>query len=114
MEVAVEALAAAAALLQERRAFVYRRQAVIASNPELRERELIKLAGMASMLAEALRARGVADTTATLTAEAAVAAFKSAFACWTERGGGEALPDLVHAAAGELRAAVGGLDPVSG
>jgi len=106
IEVAVEALAGAAASFHERRAFACQRQAVIASSPELRERELIKLAGMTATLADALRERGVAEPTATLTAEAAVAAFKSAFARWTEGGGEASLPDLVRAAADELRNAV--------
>jgi hypothetical protein len=46
------ALEAAGALLQERRDYSWQRQTVIASNAELRERELIKLA-------DALRQRGV-------------------------------------------------------
>ena len=41
----------------ERRAFALRRQAVIAANPELQERELIKLAALAAALADALRRR---------------------------------------------------------
>ena len=106
MEVAVEALAEAAEFFHERRAFACKRQAVIASSPELRERELIKLAGMSAMLADALRGRGVAEPTATLTAEAAVAAFRAAFARWTDGAGQASLPDLVHAAADELRSAV--------
>lgn len=106
IDVAVEALADAAAFLQERRAFACQRQSVVALSPELRERELIKLAGIAAMLADALRGRGVPDPNATLTADAAVAAFKSAVSRWAERGGREPLPDLVRAAADELRAAI--------
>ena len=54
------ALEAAGALLQERRELARQRQAVIAANPELQERELIKLASLAAALADALRRRGVA------------------------------------------------------
>src|SRR5580693_3174881 len=42
------ALGAAGAVLEGRRAFARQRQAVIAANAELRERELIKLATLAS------------------------------------------------------------------
>ena len=55
-----------------------RRQAVIDANPELRERELIKLATLASAIAGALRQRGVSDPAASLTAEAGIAVFKIA------------------------------------
>ena len=50
-------LDAAAALLQERREYARRRHAVITANPGLQERELIKLASLASALADTLRAR---------------------------------------------------------
>src|ERR1700726_2359029 len=63
------ALEAAGARLQERRDFSLRRQSVIAKNAELQERELIKLASLASALAQTLRSRGVKDPTAALTAE---------------------------------------------
>ena len=73
IDVVVVALEAAGAELQQRRDFARQRQAVIAANAELRERELIKLATLASALADALRRRGVSDPAATLTAEAGIA-----------------------------------------
>src|ERR1700731_1224232 len=45
------ALEAAGTLLQERREFARQRQAVIAANTELQERELIKLASLSAALA---------------------------------------------------------------
>ncbi len=78
------ALEAAGALLQERREFARQRQAVIAANAELQERELIKLASLASALADALRRRGVDDPAASLTAEAGIAVFKIAFERWVD------------------------------
>ncbi|MGP0028206.1 MAG: hypothetical protein ACLPKE_33350, partial [Streptosporangiaceae bacterium] len=45
------ALAAVGPVFQERREYSRRRQAVIDANPELRERELIKLATLASAIA---------------------------------------------------------------
>jgi hypothetical protein len=58
------------------------RQAVIAANTELQERELIKLASLASAMADTLRRRGVTDPAASLTAEAGIAVFKIAFQRW--------------------------------
>ena len=55
------------------------RQAIIAANPELQERELIKFASLSAAVADALRDRGVKDPTARLTAEAAMAAFRIGF-----------------------------------
>src|SRR5580658_8696066 len=52
------ALEAAAEPIEEIRDFSRLRQAVIAANPELQERELIKLAALAAELAGALRRRG--------------------------------------------------------
>ncbi|MDX6432177.1 MAG: hypothetical protein QOE54_4543 [Streptosporangiaceae bacterium] len=79
------ALEAAAAVLQERQEHARRRQAVIAANTELQERELIKLASLSAALADALRQRGVDDASASLAAEAGIAVFKIAFRRWTEQ-----------------------------
>ena len=76
------ALEAAGAVLQERREFARQRQAIIAANAELQERELIKLASLAAALADALRRRGVEDPAASLAAEAGIAVFKIAFERW--------------------------------
>ena len=51
-------LQAAAPMLQQRGDYPSQRQAVIAANPELQERELIKMAGLAAAMAVALRDRG--------------------------------------------------------
>src|SRR6266851_9963154 len=77
------ALEAAGALLQERREFARQRQTIIAANPELQERELIKLASLASAMADALRQRGVGYSAASLAAEAGIAVFRIAFERWT-------------------------------
>ncbi|HEX7199411.1 MAG TPA: helix-turn-helix domain-containing protein, partial [Dongiaceae bacterium] len=66
--VAAGLLAAGAAFNEERRDYSRRRQAIITANAELRERELIKMAALASGLAAALRRRGVTDPAASLTA----------------------------------------------
>jgi len=76
------ALDAAGAVFDERREGSRLRQSVIAANAELQERELIKLASLASALADALRRRGVTEPAASLAAEAGVAVFKIAFERW--------------------------------
>jgi AcrR family transcriptional regulator len=58
------------------------RQHIIDSHPELQEREVSKLARLASALADALRARGVPDPTARLAADSGIAVFRAAFAQW--------------------------------
>jgi AcrR family transcriptional regulator len=61
-----------------------RRQALLVANPELQERELIKLASLATSLSEALRRRGVPDGAAQLAAETGVALLRIAFTRWIE------------------------------
>jgi AcrR family transcriptional regulator len=86
-------LEAAADLFRERRDRARQRQAVIAANKELQEREVMKLASLAAGMADALRRRGVSEPAASLTAEAGVAVFKVAFGRWIDA---EANNDLVH------------------
>ena len=102
------ALEAAGAVLQQRREYSRRRQAVIAANPGLQERELIKLASLASALAGALRQRGVADPAASLTAEAGIAVFKITFERWVSGASQRELPQLIRESFGELRAVTAG------
>ncbi|WP_123972843.1 hypothetical protein [Streptomyces sp. Ag109_O5-1] len=77
----------------------WQRQAVIAANLELQERELAKLAALASTLADALSERGLESTTAALAAEIGIAAFKVAFERWVND------PDR-HALAQHIREAL--------
>jgi AcrR family transcriptional regulator len=102
------ALQAAGAMIQEGGDRPRRRQAVIDANPDLQERELIKLARIAAAIAGALRDRGVADPAASLTAEAGVAVFKIAFGRWIRQDGGADLPELIKASFEELKAVTAG------
>ncbi|HEY0797570.1 MAG TPA: TetR family transcriptional regulator, partial [Candidatus Baltobacteraceae bacterium] len=88
------AVEVAGALLQPRHELARYRQAIIDANPELQERELIKLASLASALAAALRQRGVSDPAASLAAEAGVAVFKIAFDRWINESGTADLPSV--------------------
>jgi AcrR family transcriptional regulator len=102
------ALEVAGALLQERREYARKRQAIIAANTELQERELIKLASLASALADGLRQRGVSDPAASLTAEAGIAVFKVGFERWVNETGQRDLPQLIRESLDELKAVTAG------
>lgn len=95
--------AAATTVFEERRDFARQRQAVIAATPELQERELIKLATLATALADALRRRGVGDPAASLAAETGIAVFRVAFEAWTSDPRGPALSEHIRTSAAELR-----------
>jgi AcrR family transcriptional regulator len=102
------ALEAAGALLQERREYSRQRQAVIAANAELQERELIKLASLAAALAGTLRRRGVAAPAASLAAEAGIAVFRIAFERWINEASQADLPQLIRESLDELKAVTAG------
>ena len=102
------ALEVAGAQLQERRQYSRKRQSVISANAELQERELIKLASLASALADALRQRGVKDPAASLTAEAGIAVFKVSFERWVNESSQRDLPQLIRESLDELKALTAG------
>jgi len=108
IDVVSAAFQAAGAVIQERGEWSKQRQDVIAANPELRERELIKLASLGSAVAEALRARGVKDPSAGLTAEAGIAAFKVAFERWVQQPTKRNLPRLIRESLDQLKAITAG------
>jgi AcrR family transcriptional regulator len=108
MDAVAAALEAAGALLQERRDYARQRASVIAANTELQERELIKLASLASAMADALRRRGVTEPAASLAAEAGIAAFRIAFERWVADGEERGLPQLTRASFDELKAVTAG------
>jgi AcrR family transcriptional regulator len=98
------ALQAASERLQERRPFAAQRQAVIAANPELQERELIKLARLAVALADALRKKGAEEPEASLAAETGIAVFKVAFERWITDTTSESLPAQMRQTLERLKA----------
>jgi AcrR family transcriptional regulator len=105
------AIAAVAAALQapagffsdERRPYSRLRNAVIAANAELYERELIKLAKLSAALADGLRARGVAEPDASLAAETGIAVFRVAFAQWVAPSERRGYAEIVGASLDRLR-----------
>ncbi len=104
LDAVAAALEAAAGFFEDRRSHARRRQAVIAANPSLQERELIKMASLASAVAEALRGRGVAEPAATLTAEAGIAVFKVGFELWVDEANDRSFAEVMREALNELRA----------
>jgi len=120
LEAVGAALEAAAGPFEEVRDFSRRRQAIVAANPELQERELIKLAALAAALADALRRRGVPDPAASLAAEAGIAVFKVAFQRWaggpagagdsadSADSGAQTLGQLIRQSLAELRSVTSG------
>jgi AcrR family transcriptional regulator len=98
------ALEAAGALFNANRAYSVQRQRIIDGSAELQERELIKLASLAAALADALRQRGVADPTAGLTGEVAIAIFKISFERWVSATETRDLTQLMRDSLDQLRA----------
>jgi len=104
-------LEAADAPFQEYRATVRQRAAIIAATPELRERELIKLASLSAALADTLRGRGLGDAAARLTADVAIAVFRLAFDRWIEDTDDRAFARLVRESLDQLKAVTAGNGP---
>jgi AcrR family transcriptional regulator len=103
LEMIASALAVSAQpFSDERRLWSRRRQAVIAANPALQEREQLKLAALVSAVAEELRNHAVPEPTATLAAHSCVTVFEVAFAQWIAEGEDRSLIDIEHEALAEL------------
>jgi AcrR family transcriptional regulator len=101
--------AAAAAFTPERHDLAPMRQAVIAANSELQERELLKRARLGSALADALRARGTDDGTAGLAAEIGVLAFSTAYARWAAPENRRPFSEIARAELSDLQACAAAL-----
>src|SRR5271168_94522 len=98
-------LGAAAEMLGEsRRDLSRQRQAVISANPELRERELAKLADYAAAVSAALRHRGVSEPQATLAAEAGMTVLRVAIQQWANGDDERDLAAIMRHSVAELRA----------
>ncbi|MFP2896819.1 TetR/AcrR family transcriptional regulator [Corallococcus sp. 4LFB] len=104
LDAVATALEAMAPFFKDRRDPARARQALLAAHAELRERELIKLASLASAAAETLRKRGVTEPTASLAAEAGIAVFKVAFERWLEDPKAQDLSRHIQLGLEELRA----------
>ncbi|MDP9116011.1 MAG: TetR/AcrR family transcriptional regulator [Actinomycetota bacterium] len=108
LTVVAAALDVVATFIGEDRDYSRRRQAVIAANADLQERELAKLASWSRILADGLRRRGVGEPTASLAAETGVAAFRVAFNQWLAGPAKRTLRDTLRESFDQLRGVVGG------
>jgi len=110
--VPIDALAvgldAVAAQFADHRDFARSRQAVIMANPELRERDLVKLATMSAALADTLCRHGVAEPAASLAADVGVAVFQVGFGRWIAADEEREMSLLLREALDELKALTAG------
>ena len=84
IDAAIFALTRAGLDLAQYRDYAHARRELIASSPELQERNLIKMASLTAAIAAALCARHVPGRTAAFAAEAAIAVFTAAYDDWAD------------------------------
>ena len=106
LDSAVRAFTRAAAPVEDYHELARARRALIDSSPELRERDLLKMAQMAAAVAGALAHRGVPRRDATFIAQAATTVFATAVDDWA-REPGRGLAASIQDALGDLRTALG-------
>jgi len=75
----------------------------VSANPELRERDLVKMAEFAAAMAGALRDRGIPEPAASLAAETGIVVYRVTFARWIGDLGQPDLPELLRESVEELR-----------
>ena len=111
LEAIAGTLEATAPFFEERREYARQRQALIVGHADLQERELIKLASLASAIAEALGRRGVPATAASFAAEMGISIFKIAFEHWLADSKKRDLAHHVRESLRELRAVTVASEP---
>jgi AcrR family transcriptional regulator len=92
-----------AEMFGERHPFARLRAGIIDANPELQERELIKLQNLAAAIKAALIDRGISRNAAILAAQTGVTVFQVAFARWVEQDDPAAFRRLMDESLEELR-----------
>lgn len=93
-----------AQMFADRHKFAQIRARIINSNPELQERELIKLQNLASSITSALTKRDISHDAAILAAQTSVTVFHVAFARWVRQNNPTPLRQLMDQSLEELRA----------
>jgi AcrR family transcriptional regulator len=96
--------AAAEFLGESRRDLARQRQGVIAANPELRERELAKLADYAASVATTLRERGLSEPQAIFASEAGMTVLRVTVERWAYGEDDRDLADIMRESVAEWRA----------
>ena len=107
IEAVVRAFETIAAFLEEQRDFDYMRarHSIVSLHPEVRERELIKMAALAATVTQVLHQRGVGEPAASLVAETGIAVFKVGFEQWVRSKKRRSFPAQVRMAYDALVAA---------
>jgi AcrR family transcriptional regulator len=94
-----------AAFTHDRREFSARRRAVIAANPELREREALKVLGLTTAMIDALRRRGFPELISRVAAELGALTLTIAYERWIGTTDGDEFGEVARRALGEVQAA---------
>ncbi|OHV06691.1 TetR/AcrR family transcriptional regulator [Mycobacterium talmoniae] len=102
--------ALAAGFTDDRRDLLAKRQKVIASTPELKERDLLKNAALIAAMTEALVKRGVDPSIASLAAHVGALAFSNALQHWLESGNRKSMATLAEEALSQAGAAIKALN----
>jgi AcrR family transcriptional regulator len=108
MDAVAGALEATSSFFEERRELARTRHALISTHPDLKERELIKLASLAVAIGESLHERGVPAPASHLAAETGVAIFKIAFERWVNDAKKRDFAHHVRESLGALKAITAG------
>jgi AcrR family transcriptional regulator len=87
------------------REFSTTRRAVIAANPELKEREALKGIGLTAAMADALKQRGVPDLTSRVAAELGALAMTITYERWSNSTDGDEFGDIARRTLQQLQAA---------
>jgi AcrR family transcriptional regulator len=88
-----------------RREFSARRRAVIATNPELQEREALKGLALTASMTDALKQRGVPGLTSCVAAELGALALKIAYERWVDKTNGDDFGEVARRTLSDLQAA---------
>lgn len=104
MEAVAAAVGATTGYFGDSREFARQRHAVVAANPSLNERELIKMATLAAALADGLRQRGVAEPDASLAGQAGIVVFRVAFGRWVAEGEARGFGEIVDEVLARMKA----------
>ena len=99
--------AASGTLFEQLREDAVKLGRVIAESPELQERELVKRAALAAIIAAALRDRATTDPAAVVAAWSAVAVFYVARNRWNQAGNRQPLAELIDETLAEFLGATG-------
>jgi AcrR family transcriptional regulator len=98
-------------MFADRHEFAQLRSRIVNANPELQERELIKLHRLTGLIEADLVQRGVAEHAAMLAAETGVSVFHVAFARWVRQSDPASFSSMLDESLDELRSVVSAKAP---